>query len=218
MRKINKVLEKRNLKRASSQDLDFYNRKIFMHRSLFVLFGLIILLATLLTRIGYIQFVKGEEYSTAAYKQQTKSEVISPKRGIIYDSTGKVLARSSTVYTISVNPGKIFYKDDTKVSNELLAEKFSELFDLKYDDVLEDLSSTSLVVTIVKKVENTKSEELKKWMETNSITSGINIDEDTKRTYPYDSLASHLIGFCGSDNQGLEGLEAEWDDTLKGTV
>ena len=217
MRKINKVLEKRNLKRASSQDLDFYNRKIFMHRSLFVLFGLIILLATLLTRIGYIQFVKGEEYSTAAYKQQTKSEVISPKRGIIYDSTGKVLARSSTVYTISVNPGKIFYKDDTKVSNELLAEKFSELFDLKYDDVLEDLSSTSSVVTIVKKVENTKSEELKKWMETNSITSGINIDEDTKRTYPYDSLASHLIGFCGSDNQGLEGLEAEWDDTLKGT-
>ena len=153
MRKINKVLEKRNLKRASSQDLDFYNRKIFMHRSLFVLFGLIILLATLLTRIGYIQFVKGEEYSTAAYKQQTKSEVISPKRGIIYDSTGKVLARSSTVYTISVNPGKIFYKDDTKVSNELLAEKFSELFDLKYDDVSKAIEESEVHETIAKTLE-----------------------------------------------------------------
>lgn len=108
MKKINKVLEKRNLKRASSQDSDFYTRKVFLHRSLFVLFALILLLILLLSRIAYIQFIKGEEYSTAAYKQQTKSEVISPKRGIIYDSKGKVLARSSTVYTISVNPRKSF--------------------------------------------------------------------------------------------------------------
>ena len=113
--------------------------------------------------------------------------------------------------------GKILYKDDSQVSNDLLAEKFSELFDLEYKDVIKDLSSTSSVVTIAKKVSNNKSEELQKWMELNNITSGINIDEDTKRTYPYDSLAAHLIGFCGSDNQGLEGLEAEWDDTLKGT-
>lgn len=106
MKKINRVLEKRNLKRASSQDSDYYRKKVILHRSLFMLFALIFLLILLLTRIAYIQFIKGEEYSTAAYKQQTKSEVLSPKRGIIYDSTGKVLARSSTVYTISVNPRK----------------------------------------------------------------------------------------------------------------
>lgn len=217
MRKINKVLEKRNLKHASSQDIEMRNKAIFLKRSVFILVVLLLAFIALLTRIGYIQFVKGDEYSTAAYKQQTKSQVISPKRGIIYDTNGKVLARSSTVYTISVNPGKILYKDDSAVSNELLAKKFSELFELKYDEVLDDLDSDSSVVTIAKKVSNTQSEELQKWMTENEITSGINIDEDTKRTYPYNSLAAHLIGFCGSDNQGLEGLESEWDDTLRGT-
>ena len=217
MRKINKVLEKRNLKHATSQDIEMYNKSIFLKRSVFVLVVLLLIFIILLTRIGYIQFIKGEEYSTAAYKQQTKSQVISPKRGIIYDTNGNVLARSSVVYTISVNPGKVLYKDDTAVSNELLAEKFADLFDLEYDEVLEDLNSDSSVVTIAKKVANTKSEELQEWMSENEITSGINIDEDTKRTYPYETLAAHLIGFCGSDNQGLEGLESEWDDTLRGT-
>ena len=217
MRKINKVLEKRNLKHATSQDIEMYNKSIFLKRSVFVLVVLLLIFIILLTRIGYIQFIKGEEYSTAAYKQQTKSQVISPKRGIIYDTNGNVLARSSVVYTISVNPGKVLYKDDTAVSNELLAEKFADLFDLEYDEVLEDLNSDSSVVTIAKKVANTKSEELQEWMSENEITSGINIDEDTKRTYPYETLAAHLIGFCGSDNQGLEGLETEWDDTLRGT-
>lgn len=217
MKKINKVLKKRNLKHASPEDLEVISKNIFLKRSLFILILFIILFIFLLVKIGYIQFVRGDEYSTEAYKQQTVSQVISPKRGIIYDSTGKVLARSTIVYTISVNPGKIFYSDNTEVPNEVLAEKFSELFELDKKEVLEDLESTSSVVTIVKKISTEKSEELKTWMNENKITAGINIDEDTKRTYPYKTLASHLIGFCGSDNQGLEGLEAEWDDVLRGT-
>lgn len=161
--------------------------------------------------------MKGPTLSTEAYKQQTKSLVISPKRGVIYDTNGKILAKSTSVSTISVNPGKILYSNDKAVPNELLAEKFAELFKLKYDDVLKDLSSESSVVTIAKKVNLDKSEELKNWMSENKISTGINIDEDTKRSYPYHSLSAHLIGFCGSDNQGLEGLESEWDSTLSGT-
>ena len=60
MKKINRVLEKRNLKRASSQDSDYYSKKVILHRSLFMLFALIFLLILLLTRIAYIQFIKGE--------------------------------------------------------------------------------------------------------------------------------------------------------------
>ena len=217
MKKINKVLKKRNLKHASPEDIEALNKNVFLKRSLFVLGIFIFVFVCLLIKIGYIQFILGDKYSTEAYKQQTISQVISPKRGIIYDSTGKVLARSTIVYTISVNPGKVVYADNTAVPNDILADKFSELFELDRKKVIEDLESTSSVVTIIKKVDTEKSNNLKAWMTENKITAGINIDEDTKRTYPYKTLASHLIGFCGSDNQGLEGLEAEWDDVLRGT-
>ncbi|MCI8965667.1 MAG: PASTA domain-containing protein [Clostridia bacterium] len=217
MKKVNKILKKRNKKHANSQNIDLFIKSIFLKRSIFLLVMLLLVLVALVVRLGYIQFVQGNKLSTEAYKQQTKSLVISPKRGIIYDANGKILARSTAVSTISVNPNKIFYSNDTVVSNELLAKKFSELFDLNYDDVFKDLTSKSSVVTVAKKVSLDKSDELKKWLLENDITSGINIDEDTKRSYPYSTLASHLIGFCGSDNQGLEGLESEWDSTLSGT-
>ncbi|MBR3152657.1 MAG: penicillin-binding protein 2 [Clostridia bacterium] len=171
----------------------------------------------LIVRIGYIQFIKGKEYKTEAYKQQTSSQIISTKRGIIYDSTGKVLARSATVDTISLAPGKVFYEDGTVVKNEFLADGFTEIFGLDHDKTLEELNSSTSVITIARKVEKETVEKLEKWMAENKITSGINIDSDSKRYYPYDNLASSVIGFCGDDNQGLEGIEAEWDKVLTGT-
>ena len=71
--------------------------------------------------------------------------------------------------------------------------------------------------TIAKKVEQEKVDKLQSWMKENNISVGINIDEDNKRYYPYGSLASNVIGFCGSDNQGLSGIESKWDSVLTGT-
>ena len=71
--------------------------------------------------------------------------------------------------------------------------------------------------TIAKKIEQEKVDKLQSWMKENSVSVGINIDEDTKRYYPYGSLASNVIGFCGSDNQGLSGIESKWDSVLTGT-
>ena len=70
--------------------------------------------------------------------------------------------------------------------------------------------------TIIKKVDKEKTDELREWLIENNIDHGINIDEDTKRYYPFGNLASQVIGFCGSDNQGLDGIEARYDSTLKG--
>ena len=92
-----------------------------------------------------------------------------------------------------------------------------EIFELNYDEVLEKVNSSSQVETIAKKVEQEKVDTLKKWMEDNKISVGINIDEDTKRYYPYNTVASNVIGFCGSDNQGLSGVESKWDSILTGT-
>lgn len=172
-----------------------------------------IIFVTLTVKVGWIQFVQGSELQAGAYMQQTLDRSINPKRGTIYDSTGKtVLAVSSTVQTITVNPTNIPKQDKEKVANAL-----ANIFELDYETVLKKVSKKSSIETIAKKVENNKANELRTWMEQNNISIGINIDEDTKRYYPYNNLASHVIGFCGSDNQGLDGVEVKFDGILKGT-
>lgn len=181
-----------------------------MKNTLFISFLIIL---CLIGRLGYIQLFQGKELSSLAYEQQTLDRSINPKRGTIYDSTGEnILAISSTVETVTVNPGNIMQEDKEKV-----AKKMSEIFELDYETVLKKVSKRSSIETIVKKVEKEKTDQLRVWMQENNISEGINIDEDTKRYYPYSTLASQIIGFCGSDNQGLDGIEAKYEEELKGT-
>ena len=180
-----------------------------MRNILFIAFLIII---CLIVRLGYIQLIQGRELAELAYEQQTLDRKINPKRGTIYDATGKnILAVSSTVETVTVNPGNISAENKEKVAKVL-----SDIFELDYETVLKKVKKRSSIETIVKKVEKEKTDELREWMEQNNITTGINIDEDTKRYYPYNNLASQIIGFCGSDNQGLDGIEAKYEEELKG--
>lgn len=174
---------------------------------------IIIIFLLLIIRIAYLQLIEGSKLKEMANEQQSIDRNINPKRGTIYDATGKnVLAISSTVESVTVNPVNI-----KKENKEKVARKLSELFDLSYEKVLKKVNKRSSIETIVKKVEKDKTDELRKWMQENSIISGINIDEDTKRYYQYNNLASHVIGFCGGDNQGLDGIEAKYEEILKGT-
>lgn len=217
--KKNRKTKKRNYSSIKDYTKNFFINTLPTKRYKILLFLILFIFVVLLFRIGYLQFIDGTSLKEKAYNQQTTNSVITAKRGTIYDSTGKVLAMSSQVDTISINPNKIVGKtdEDTKTKKETLAKAFSEIFELDYDEVISKLNSTNNIETIAKKVENDKVEELKKWMDTNNIHTGINIDEDSKRTYPYSTLASHVIGFCGSDNNGLQGIELKWDDVLSGT-
>lgn len=180
-----------------------------IRNALFICFLIILIL---IGRLGFIQFIQGEELSSLAYEQQTLDRKINPKRGTLYDATGKkVLAVSSTVETVTINPGNI-----SKENKEKVAKKLSELFELDYEKTLKKVTKRSSIETIAKKVNKDKTDDLRKWMEKNKITTGINIDEDTKRYYPYSTFAAQVIGFCGSDNQGLDGIEAKYDEQLKG--
>ena len=177
------------------------------------LFIALILIMLLTVRISYIQFIWGPELSAKASAQQAQSRSITAKRGTIYDSTGKyILATSSSSESVSVNPTNIANTDKEKVAKAL-----SDIFELDYEKVLKKVSKRSSIETIVKKVEKEQTDILRNWMTQNGITAGINIDEDSKRYYPYGDLAAQVIGFCGSDNQGLDGVEAKYDDELKGT-
>lgn len=204
-----------NYKKNSIINMENKGKKLLIFASVFLIIALL-----LVFRIFWLQFIDGDKLKEKQYKQTTANLVISPKRGTIFDSTGKALAVSSDVDTISVNPALIAVKNDAEATNKLkekVARALSDIFDLNYDDVLVKVTSTKSVETIVSKVDNDQVSELKEWMEDNDIYSGINIDEDTKRTYPYNNLASNLIGFCGSDNNGLAGIEYYWDSTLAGT-
>ena len=163
-------------------------------------------------RIAWLQFVDGDRLKQMALEQQSIDREINPRRGTIYDATGKnVLAISSTVNTITVNPNNIKKEDKEKVATAL-----ANIFELDYTTVLKRVSKNSSIENIARRVEKEKTDELRIWMADNNIEVGINIDEDTKRYYPYNTLASQVIGFCGYDNQGLDGIEAIYEEELKG--
>lgn len=212
---------KNNRKRTSSRNRKDSSVSYNKTKRVFCLTILLaVFLSTLIFRIGWLQFVQGATLKEAATKQQTTSRIISPNRGSIYDSTGKPLAISAKVDTVTINPQKFIVEDseeETSILQEKIAKAFSEIFELDYDEVYSKVTSSSSVQTIVKKVEEDKINKLKDWMEKNNVYAGINIDTDTKRYYYYNNLASNLIGFCGDDNQGLAGIEYYWNSTLTGT-
>ncbi len=180
---------------------------------------LLLAFCLLITRIGFLQFVQGAELKESAYKQQIVDRLINPRRGNILDSTGKVLASSAQVDTVSINPTKIKGKDadSTQAKKESLASAFSEIFGLNYDETLAKINSNSSVQTIIKRVEQDKIDKLRAWMKENDFSVGINIDSDTKRYYPYNNLAAYVIGFCNNDNQGIYGVERSYNNYLTGT-
>lgn len=171
----------------------------------------ILLFVILFFRTAWLCFIKGPTYKESAYKQQTSIRTISPKRGTIYDSTGKPLAISASVDTVSINPNLIDDSNKEKISRAL-----SDIFELDYASVYEKVNSGANFKNIIKKVEQDKITKLKDWMKENKIKRGINIDSDSKRYYPYNNLASSLLGFCGTDNQGLYGIEYSYDNILTG--
>ena len=224
--------KKRGSKKQTSKNRKSSNKNVIKIKSSFesknfiytkklrvTLIVTIIIFILLICRIGFLQFVQGSSLKEMAYNQQTINQIISPKRGNIYDSTGKALAISAQVDTITINPAK-FKKDDEEETTKLqekVAKGLSEIFELDYNETLAKVQSESQVETIAKKVEQDKVDKLQEWMEENDVSVGINIDEDTKRYYPYETVASAVIGFCGNDNQGLSGIESKWDSVLTGT-
>lgn len=179
-------------------------------RLLVLLVAFTVIVAALVIKVGYIQFVQGEELQKKAYAQQNSSRTISPIRGTIYDRNGKDLAISVQVGTITCNPNDIKEKDADGI-----ADKLSVLLGMDKGKVYTLITKDSNSVTIKKKVDKDTEDKIRKWITEEKIV-GINIDEDAKRYYPDKNLAAHVIGFTGADNQGLQGIESKMEQYLKG--
>ncbi len=185
-------------------------------RSLFLLITYSVLIVALMVRIGYYQIVMGEEYSKMAYEKQTRSRIINPKRGTIYDRNGKELAISASVETISVNPQD--FKDkmkDTPEKIDEIAADLGRILDMDPQVVRDRLTSNSVWSFIKRKVEKEVGTQVREYLLEKGITS-IYVDEDSKRFYPNGTLAAHVLGFTGDDEQGLNGIEKTFDKELKG--
>lgn len=142
-----------------------------------------------------------------ALPQWTLDVSVTPKRGIIFDRNGKSLAESASASKVSVVPKEI--KDSEK---NLVAENLSRILNLKKEDILKKISNKNVQeVVIARKIDDSTANEIRKLN-----ISGIVISEDTKRYYPDNNLASHVLGFTGIDNQGLDGIEAVFDNYLRG--
>lgn len=161
----------------------------------------------LILRLANWQFVRGSEMQTSAIEQQTMDSVVTSKRGIIYDRNGKVLAQSVSVQTVTASPAEV--KKSKKAAKT--AKKLAELLNMDADEIEKKITKNSMYEIVARKIDNSTAEKIRK-----AGLKGIHLIEDSKRTYPYGSLASHVVGFVGTDNQGLAGTEMVYDKYLKG--
>ncbi len=172
-------------------------------------------------RVFYITVVKGDEYSAKAESQQLSDTEIEAMRGTIFDCDGNILAQSATVWDIFLDPGNIDTDEKRTVVTDALA-RILGFTEKEKEELVEKSKRDTRYVVIAEKVENDIKEEITAFISDKAnrkygLSAIIGTTQNTRRYYPYGSFASSVIGFTGSDNQGLSGVEAYYDKELTGT-
>ena len=163
-------------------------------------------------RLFQLQVVQAEDLQKRAARQQMRVTSLSAQRGTIYDRNGEILAMSGSVWTVYLSPVDI----DSEEERTLIAKGLSEILDVSEEFVLEKSQRNTYYEIIKKKIERPLADEVTQFVTDNKITC-VGLEEDYKRYYPYGTLASTVLGFTGSENQGAYGLEAYYDSVLSGT-
>ena len=168
-----------------------------------------------------LQITRHEELQSKAVSQQTRSSVVNADRGTIYDASGNILAISSTAETIFLSPKEINdalndEKNPVTWTKETLANALADILDVSEEGILKKMARTNSMYEVLKyRVEEDVANEVRQYINDNKV-KGVFLTTDAKRYYPYSDLASHVIGFVGTDYTGLYGLEAEYDKELQG--
>lgn len=186
--------------------MDIKGGNLTKHRKNIAVLGLLIAIAVagLLGRLAFLMILRSEHYSKMALELHQRERSIKSARGRILDTKGKVIADNRTVCTVSVIYNQV--KDREKVAEEL-----SSLLGIDKEAVRKKVEKRSVREIIKTNVDKETGDAVRRLK-----LSGVKVDEDYKRYYPYGSLASKVLGFTGGDNQGVIGLEVEYDPYLKG--
>ncbi len=174
------------------------NRVIFYFAVIFILFIILAL------RLVWIQIINSAEYEHKALSQRVKEFVVNSERGIIYDNTGRKLAVSLPAKTVVALPDNI-------INPEKTASELAEVLDKDYNTIYRRITSDAAAIFLQRKVSEKTYQKIE-----NKNLIGITFTEESKRYYPEGELASHIIGFTGIDNNGLNGLELSYNNYLGG--
>ncbi len=166
----------------------------------------------LIWQLFKLQFTNSEIYKQRAVAQQLRTTAISAERGTIYDTNGKVLAKSATVWTVFISPAEINEEELT-----LIADNLSEILQVDRQLIIDRGSNKRSYYQIIKQKIDKPTADLVLAFISQHKLKGVNLEEDTKRYYPYGNFAAQLIGFTGSENKGAYGLEAYYNKVLSGT-
>lgn len=175
-------------------------------------------------RLVKIMIIDGDKYQNEASEQQLYDSLVSAPRGDIYDRNMQVLARSSTAWTVYITPNgikKIKEQSEREEVRRIIAENLSQILDMDYETIYGYTDKNSYYVIVKKKIEKSVADKVREFLADEKykdyeLVKYIGIDETTKRYYPNDSLASVVLGFVGSDDQGLSGIESYYDNELTG--
>lgn len=192
-------------------------QRLRQRTAILILLILVLGFGAAVLRLTYLTTVQSSELQESAVDLQLADTTVSAKRGTIYDANGNVLAESASVWQVVMSP--VNFKNDKQ--RQAAAKGLSEIFDLEYNNVLDDTKQQSHYVVVKRRIESDEREKVLELIDTlkkdYSCSGVIQLLDDYKRYYPKNSLASSVIGFTGSDDQGLEGIEYEYDSYLSGT-
>ena len=192
-------------------------QRLRQRTAILILLILVLGFGAAVLRLTYLTTVQSSELQESAVDLQLADTTVSAKRGTIYDANGNVLAESASVWQVVMSP--VNFKNDKQ--RQAAAKGLSEIFDLEYNDVLDDTKQQSHYVVVKRRIESDEREKVLQLIDTlkkdYNCSGVIQLLDDYKRYYPKNSLASSVIGFTGSDDQGLEGIEYEYDSYLSGT-
>ena len=194
-----------NMQEEEENRFCIYRNKTFNRRKIMIIFvAVLLLMVFLMGRLVYLMIFCSEYYGVRAENLHERERDIKAARGNIYDRNGVVLAENKTVCTISVIHSQI--EDPEKVIAVLTKE-----LGMSEETVRKRVEKVSSIERIKTNVEKETGDAIRSYE-----LAGVKIDEDYKRYYPYNELASKVIGFTGGDNQGIIGIEVKYDEYLEG--
>ena len=176
-----------------------------------IIFGLILLL---IFRVGWVQIVKGEEYTARAVQQQTKDKTLKAERGVIYDRNGEELAVTIKCFSVWLRPDAVKNgesKKEIKKNIEQTTTTLEAYTGVEANKITEIMNSGEKLVCVARGLDKAAADQIRE-----SKIKGVEIIEDSKRNYPMDTSGAHVIGSVNIDNEGLSGLELYYDSFLSG--
>ncbi len=193
-------------------------------RSIVLVFAFVVGATMLFYELFQLQVSEASEWESLAARQQLASIEIPAQRGNIYDANMKLLAQSATVWTVETSPEALNQSNIMDEAGEytgedpamVAAREFASILELDEEVLYERLSNKeSMYYKVQGKVEKNQADAIREAVDVYNLR-GVYLTEDTKRYYPYEQMASTVLGFVGDDNNGLEGIESQYEDVLSG--